>query len=331
MKKNSFAFVLVFVFFAVHVNAQESEVRTWTSNQGSVIKAELVEFKDGAAKLRSTAGKTVYVKISQLSQADQDFLNQSTTNASEKQPFEVVGVNVAKPLPQQEGHNDVLMRWNEGTTVSLLVRVDDISIIDLDENASKVNSFVDDKKNDLMKSSGVQQQQGWSMFRSTEPVSCSVVDSEGTWALVAFHAPNSPADGCKSISLKADVALRAGSGSVITEHKNIDLSGKGQFNAGNATVLVKKSDSNMGMMGDYKMQIALVSKDALDTIKEYSFFNPQGEEIEYDWAGSSRSGTTSTIYIVLTEEVDTITIKTDTYEKFETIRIPVSLEIGLGI
>ena len=328
-------FFSVFLLTAVYGVAQESKMRVWTSSQGTTVEAELVEYQNGVAKLRNKAGKTISVKATQLSQTDQDFLNQSSEPAKTvadpgKPPFEVVGVAVAKPLPPQEGHNDTMMRWNDGTTISLLVRSDDLSIIALDDEASKVISFVDEKKNDLMKSSGRQEQWGMSVFRPTEPVSCPVVDSEGKWALVVFHAPNPPSPDCKLVTLQGEIVLRAGSGSTMTEHKDIDiLSGKGQFKAGNATITVKKED-DMGMMGDFKMRITLESQDAMDTIKEFSFFNSQGEKIESQYAGSGYMGDTNTLYFWFAEDVKTITIKTDAYEKFETIRVPVSLETGIG-
>ena len=330
-------FLSVFLLFAVRGGAQESKMRTWTSSQGTTVEAELMEYQNGIAKLRNKEGKTISVKASQLSQADQNFLNQSPTPAKTvngpggKQPsFEVVGVTVAKPLPPQEGHHDTMLRWNDGTTISLLVRSDSLSIIGLDEEESKVISFVDEKKNDLMKSSGKQEQwQGKNFFRPTEPVSCPAVDSEGKWALVVFHAPNPPAADCKLVTLKGEIVLRAGSGSTTTEHKEIDLAGKGQFKAGDAAITVKK-EADTGMMGDFKMKITLESKDALDMVKEFSFFNSQGKEIGSQYAGSGYMGDTNIIYFWLAEDVKTITIKTDVYEKFETIRIPVSLETGIG-
>jgi len=348
MRKHSFALLsaclFVFMLFAVHGAAQESKMRTWTSTQGSTIEAELVKYENGVATLRNQNGRTLSVKITQLSRPDQDFLNQLSAGTdsavpSGKPPYEIVCVMVGKPLPSKDENHAHMLSWSVGTTISLLVRSDDLTIIGLDDKASKMISFVDEKKNDLMKSAQRPQQMGMNMFITFEPssVSCHNVDYEGKWAIVQFSAPNPPAAGSQFVTLKGNIALRAGTGSIVTEHKDIDLSGKGQFKAGNAVITVKKRDSNSGMrmtfMGvsdDISKQIALEAKGDLDSIKKFSFFNSQGEEIESRSTGSMSGGGNSSLYFELVEDVETITIKTDAYEKLETIRIPVSLETGIG-
>ncbi len=254
-------------------------------------------------------------------------LEAKTDGAVGGQPYEVVGITVAKPLPGQEENYDMRLRWNTGTTISLMVRSSDLSIIDMDNEASKVTSFVDEKKNDLLKSTGKLQSMHTGMFAPTEPVSCRSIDGEGQWAMVAFHAPSVPAAGCKSVTIKADIVLQAGLGSTVAEHKDIPLSGKGKFKVGDATITVKKQDA----VGDeFKMKIALESKGSFNTIKDFTFLNSSGKEIEYRPSGSGWMGDTNVIWMTLAEEVETVTIKTDTYEKFDTIRIPVTLEVGVG-
>lgn len=332
------AFFAVFMLVAVYATAQDSEMRTWTDTKGNAMKAELVEFTNGVAVLRNAKGKTTRIKIAQLSQTDQDFLDAADAPATDepagKQPYEVLGISIIKPTPGQEGG------FHDGTTITLLVRSLDLAIVTVDEEASRVTTFVDEKKNDLLDP----EYKGKYVARRQD------IGDGRKWVTINFRVPNTPATGCKTVTLKAEIVLKVGGGSVVEEHKNIPLSGKGKFKIGKTTVTVKKGEASRSgienlFSGIFNMEkpedakdkkstpIILETNGSFDIIKKFTFLNDKGEEIESRWSGSSCSNMMEhheEHYYTLAEEVESVTIKTDAYEKLETLRIPVSVDVGVG-
>lgn len=54
----------------------ENEVRTWTSSVGSTLEARLVNFDGSTVELKTAEGRTIRLKLSQLSTEDQDYLSE---------------------------------------------------------------------------------------------------------------------------------------------------------------------------------------------------------------------------------------------------------------
>lgn len=54
----------------------ENEMRTWTSSVGSTLEASLIDFDGSTVELKTADGRTIRLKLSQLSTEDQDFLSE---------------------------------------------------------------------------------------------------------------------------------------------------------------------------------------------------------------------------------------------------------------
>jgi len=323
------------------------QAKIWTSSDGRTLEAELVEYKDGVAQLKRPDGRTITIKKEQLSQADQDFLENLSSVKHDPLPLgakmEVHAISVAKKMPPGEKGQ---MMWGgmdqEGTRVTLLVQVPDYSIMALDEEASKLTRFSDDKNTDLLKTApktgGMAGNLSWDMMGSIEPtlppIRARMTESTGKWVLIDCSTPNLPASQTQTIALEGELVLQCGQGAKTSEHKSIPLDGSGKFTAGGVTVTVQKAAEGGGFGGmgqETKMRIAFVSNKSLDGVISYTFFDAQENEIEWQDGGSMWGGNTHTEYFNLAEEVDSLTIQLEEYEKIETITLPVSLKVGLGL
>ena len=70
----------------------EEEWRTWKSSAGTEIEAKLISFEDGQVTLEKKDGKQLVVKPSQLSEADQEFLD-AMADADEPEEEPATGVD----------------------------------------------------------------------------------------------------------------------------------------------------------------------------------------------------------------------------------------------
>jgi len=65
--------------------------------------------------------------------------------------LDVHSISVARALPPSTDGFQMMCRQPEGTVVTLLVQVPHFSIIELDDKASRLSKFIDNKNNDLLK------------------------------------------------------------------------------------------------------------------------------------------------------------------------------------
>ena len=82
---------LILIVPCVVAQEKKSPLRTWTSDIGTKIEAELVSLADGKVTLKTKTGRTLKVPLKKLSKADQEF---ATAKSSPKKPKkEAVSVN----------------------------------------------------------------------------------------------------------------------------------------------------------------------------------------------------------------------------------------------
>ena len=124
--------------FPLQVRAQvEDEIRTWVSQEGTTLKAKLLEIKNANVVLQNETGTTFNVPISRLSLVDQTFLRTWAQQhglmiASESQPAPVVPVPAVTPTPAPE-------KTAELTSWPVVVSVDftKLDIVNGEQNAAE--------------------------------------------------------------------------------------------------------------------------------------------------------------------------------------------------
>ena len=83
--------LLILIVPCVSAQEKKSPLRTWTSDIGTKIEAELVSIADGEVTLKTKTGRTLKVPLHKLSKADQEF---AAAKSSPKEPTkDAVSVN----------------------------------------------------------------------------------------------------------------------------------------------------------------------------------------------------------------------------------------------
>ena len=157
-----------------------------------------------------------------------------------------------------------------------------------------------------------------------------------------------PAPGATKISLKATLVFRRAASEKIIEEKDVPVKTGRKSKAGDLQFSIEavseekmkeNEQRNWGFRGndtpETKMGISLVASEPLESIKGVLFFNPKGDEIKITMTGSGSKGsglfgTTYTNDFWLAEKPDEVTVKITYYEGIETVKIPLSMETGVG-
>lgn len=96
------SFLLTSLTFLI-ISFASAEMRKWTSNQGSTIEAELVEYSNRVVVLRSTQGRKISLRIDQLSQSDQAFVLEANKEVPAAAAHDMAGLKpgLAEILPEK--------------------------------------------------------------------------------------------------------------------------------------------------------------------------------------------------------------------------------------
>jgi hypothetical protein len=245
---------------------------------------------------------------------------------------EVFGLSIGKPAPKLEGEDSGsfgAFAVQPGTRLTLWLSDPSRQIVDLDEKASKITAFTDDKQTDLLKKETKKGFGGFSF--GFGPLSASV-SPDKHHCTVEVRADNRPAEGAQAIRLKADLVLKCGAGEKVAETKNASLA-KGTKLAGGPLEFKLIEVSNDGF-GDSKMTLSLETEGDIAAIKQIAFFDANGKEIKSRRMGWSSSGfggkMTHQMNYGLEKQADKATSKITYFEKLEALTVPVDLKTGLG-
>jgi hypothetical protein len=261
---------------------------------------------------------------------------------------ELMSVRIDKPIPGTSGMGRA--GTYSGTSLAFWVTYAQGRIIGFDPKASRVESFTDDKGIDL--SEPYNRPFSWSRFGPFRDAGYTTQDGR----LVEVGGDSVPARGAAKISFKATLVVLCASQEKTVEQKGISLKTGGKMNLGPLTVTVQEAPVE-SWGGQAKMAVSLTANQprpaapppasgriptapapALDdpfaSIKEVAFFGPDGEEIRRTSSGSSikhESGeTTATRTYALAEKADVLTVRVTYFEKVEAVKVPLSVETGVG-
>ncbi len=239
---------------------------------------------------------------------------------------ELVGLEITKPAPQKnEGGGRVMMSGQDGVRLKLRLIDESESIVAVDEKASKVSSFTDDKGTDLTGTKGGGGGFGSSSFSAqkfgAEPLS-----------LVEVQQPGMPAHGATKLQLKGELVVIRASGEKTSEQKNVALKKNSKITVGPVPLIVEEvRDSGFGEM---KLTVTLSTDKPLDAIKRIEFADASGKAIEQEQMGSGSFGfgdkTTYQRTIGLAKKLDKATVRITHHDKMETVKVPLELEFGVG-
>jgi hypothetical protein len=237
-----------------------------------------------------------------------------------------------------------------GTSLAFWVTHPQGRIIGFDPKASRLETFTDDKGIDL--SEPYNRPFSWSRSGPFRDAGYATQDGR----LVEVGGDTVPARGAAKINFKATFVVLCASQEKTVEQKGISLKTGGRMNLGPLAVTVQQAPVE-SWGGQAKMAVSLTANqprpmapppafgrtptapapaldDPLASIKEVAFFGPDGEEIRRTSSGSSirhESGESiATRTYALAEKADVLTVRVTYFERVEAVKVPLSVETGVG-
>jgi len=243
--------------------------------------------------------------------------------ADEKSSAKVqaIGLIVRKSPPPKPGAFGFAPN---GVTMDLTVSKPGKFIVGIDAKASKLDSFTDDKKNNLFK-----KQPGvfggadrWINEYMTQ------FGPEGESCTVQIMAANAPGKGAAKILVKASLIVQCGANEKTTDKKEIALKANEEVKVGDFTMKVNNA-------GDFGAGLAVLS--AEPRVKSVEFFDADGKAMKtmppgrgniFDQQGKPQAAAS---YFLGGKKMDKVSFKITYFDKIEAVTVPLDLSVGLDL
>lgn len=236
---------------------------------------------------------------------------------------DVVGVQVVRPV----GFGDGQVRGRQvGTRVLLRVSAPGQFFADILPAASPLSAFRDDKGTDLVAPGGAAADRGWEPDLQVSP--------DGSRCIVEVAAPRTPSPGAGGIRLDALIALRCGQGARKHHQKELRIARGAKLTAGGVDMEIDSvQEGQYG--GGAVLAVVFVTGKNPETTRKIAFLDADAKEIpsrvlrrrKYGFSGT----TTYEVILGLGKAVAAAGVEVTTFEKLETVKVPVNLTAGLGL
>jgi hypothetical protein len=254
----------------------------------------------------------------------------------------VLRLQVVRPAPAPpDGPAGVLRRnrfgfdaaARDGTSLTFMLEEPQQLILSVEARDCKITKFRDDKGTDLVPDAkdtvGGPMPMNPPIGPSEGPISADV-DSAGRRATVTVHSPRLPAGGANRLHLEAILVVRYARGERTVEHKNVNLK-LDKLTAGPFSfVVMMQDDSNRGFAQGGTVQVSLFHQGPLRDIKKVAFIGPDGQEIAARVNGWGQSGTAYHTTYLLSQKVESCTIRLTAPETIETVNMAIGIDTGVG-
>ena len=241
---------------------------------------------------------------------------------------DVVSLEVVKPRKQKRmgpGGQMFMSGGPPGTVLNIEISFPDKRIIGLDESATKIKEFSDDKGANLLKADD-----GQRMSFGDRPLFEEIAE-DGKSVVIKARAPRVPTKGAQKILLNGLIVLRCGSTLKSFEQKNVALKQGTEINVGPEKITVGQvSDQDFG---ETKFMVSLAMPHS-DLISKVEFLEgdaplkvvPQGRTV-------MRFGNTvkSELSYGLPKKLGQANLKITYFDKVETVPVPLSVSVGVGL
>jgi hypothetical protein len=243
---------------------------------------------------------------------------------TKKMSVRVFGLSIYKPKPEDRTRG---FYFGPSTTVQAVISVPDKAILTLDQKASKLTSFTDDKKTNLYKTVAFGFSQPW-----VSPY-YSPLSKDRKSIAVNFQGNQAPATGANKILIKGSVAVICGKDEKTAEKKDLE------FKKGTKA---KFGPLELEITTPYPgaPNLTFVFTSDKPIIKDVKFTDPDGKAVNAStgFGGiAPPGGKIRTVYYLNTpfgkkpEKLEKVTIKLTYYDKTETVKVPIDLSTGIGL
>ena len=236
---------------------------------------------------------------------------------------QVVGLQVTARVPS----DDMMMQpFNSsgGVALAVLVRSTQKSIVAFDDDASSLDVLQDDRGTDLLVESPDSYQPTFGFPQ---------VSKDGKAALFDLRGNGMPAEGGTRIRAQGTVVLKVGTTLETARQVNVPLKAGTKIMAGPVPFTIKEVTDG-GSFGA-QMTVALAADQRLDAISDIQFEDAGGAALETQNAGSFTMSTAGRVsvekQISFARKVDSATMVVTYWKGLQTVRVPLKLDVGLGL
>jgi len=251
-----------------------------------------------------------------------------TDKARDKPTIEPIAMTVSRTEALKESPKDEKVNPRAGNTkITFLARLGQLNIIALDVESSKLTTFADDNKQPLFKAGAKSDSSGKHWLGDRPNI---VADNHACTFTV--EADRLPSKGAKSIIIDATIVFRCGS-QAETISSTTTLKVGSEFQMGSDKVKITSVKDTQ--WGQSKRSFSLSSSTDLGAIISITFLDSDGKTIGHSPMGSGKftsvGKVTYTRSFGLHKKTDKITAKVEYFTKIETIKIPLSTKLSIGL
>jgi len=246
----------------------------------------------------------------------------------DKPTIEPIAITVSKTDPLKESPKDIKADPRAGSTeITFLARLGGCNIIAMDRDSSELTTFVDDKKQMLFKADAKSD-----LTRKRWLGSRPIISDDNHACAFTIEADRLPSKGAKFIIIDAAIAFICGS-QPETISSTTALKVGSEFQMGSDKVKITAVKDTQ--WGQSKMSFSLSSSTDLRAINSISFLDSDGKPIGHSPMGSGKFTVTDQVTYTrsfgLHKKTDKITAKVEYFTKIETITIPLSAKLSVGL
>ncbi len=235
----------------------------------------------------------------------------------------VVALDVRKELDRKFSEG-LGLRDGGATEVTMVLSIPDREVFALDLKSAALTAFTDDKGTNLLPPG----RRG-----NATPLQGGGISSDGHRAKVALQSYVPPAEGATKLVVKGTIPASCGADLKQVRQNEVSLLEGTKFKLGSLELEVAKSPT--APFDDSAMTVRLKNNASLRPIKSLRFLSSSGKEIKSQPMGSSFRRSNKTIVetrdFALWEKADSVTVEAEMFTQTETIQIPISLEISVGL
>jgi hypothetical protein len=209
-----------------------------------------------------------------------------------------------------------LKPFNEspGTTVAIAILAPKgTGIVDIDDHASKLDAFNDDKGQSLMEEGRV------GPFPH--------ITEDGTAALIEVEVRARPSAGASSVSVQGSVAMTLAGGSKPTRAANVKLDANATFKMGATTLTI----SDPKVEDDATQFTVNLPRSLLTTVRDIRFFDTKNQPIEGHRRGSGYFNEKAELELEAKTKDKVITIEFELWQNLKVAKFPFNVTAGLGM
>lgn len=242
---------------------------------------------------------------------------------------EACGLRVVAPFQNADELLHAFSARTPGTTVTLLVASEAGGFVRLDQTASAVVKFSDDKGNDLYARTGNPDELIGTSGLSMTPA----ISRDGKACAVEVNAPNVAAKGAMSLKLSGTITMLCATAKTEFVQKDIPVKNGSKIAAPDHELTMEKVGKPD--VGDEPLSVTLRATKNLDSIASIEFFNAKGKEIKSRSAGIAKMGVLGSLIVEwtfnLAENADAVTAKIYFWTDLKKKKVDFDLTVQAGL